>query len=266
MKLNVCVAGVTGWAGHELARGVATTPDLTLASGVSRTKAGTTLAELFANPHLAGPVCSSAAEALQQPCDVFVEYTTPEFAKSNILLALSHGAHVVVGTSGLTNEDYAEINDSAKKRGLGVLACGNFALTAVLLMKFSAMAAKHLSQWEIIEYANDTKKDVPSGTVRELAVKLAEVRRPEDTLQDEQLLGYVEARGAILDGNRVHALRLPGFTLGVDVVFGSKDQSLVLRHTSGNSAAPYVEGAILAIRKVSSLVGLHRGLESILDF
>lgn len=265
MTLNICLAGATGWAGAELARGIANTADLVLVAGVSRSSSGRTLGEVLNDERLTGRIYASIAEALETPCDVFVEYTAPAIAKSNILHALNRGSHVVVGTSGLTDDDYAEIDPVAQRLGLGVLACGNFALTAVLLQRFTEMAAKHLQQWEIIEYASDTKVDVPSGTVRELAMRLSRVHRPEVTVPLAQMLGPREARGASLEGTQVHAVRLPGHTLGVDVIFGVADQTLVLRHSAGNSARPYVDGALLAIRKVSGLVGVHRGLDSVLD-
>lgn len=90
-----------------------------------------------------------------KPCDVFAEYTKPNIAKANILTALKYGAHVVVGTSGLNEEDFAEIDRIAREQNRGVLACGNFALTVVLLQKFAEAAAKLIPQWEIFDYAHD---------------------------------------------------------------------------------------------------------------
>jgi 4-hydroxy-tetrahydrodipicolinate reductase len=159
MALRVCIAGATGWAGSELARGVAATEDLALVAGVSRRHAGQALGEVLGDPRLSCPLFASAAEALAIPCDVFVEYTKPESAKANILTALDHGAYVVVGTSGLTESDYEEIDLVARGKGLGVLACGNFALTVVLLQRFAEIAARHIPQWEIIDYAHDGKID-----------------------------------------------------------------------------------------------------------
>jgi 4-hydroxy-tetrahydrodipicolinate reductase len=265
MALRICLAGATGWAGSELARGIAHAPDLTLTAAVSRTHAGRVLGEVLGEPGLTGRIYGSAAEALAEPCDVFVEYTHPASAKANILTALAHGLPVVVGTSGLTEADYAEIDAAAQAQGRGVLACGNFALTAVLLQKFAAIAARLIPQWEIVEYAQDTKPDAPSGTVRELALRLAQVRRPEMTVPLEDTIGPRESRGATVSGSQVHAVRLPGHVIGVDVIFGMPDQRLVLHHEAGASAQPYVAGALLAIRKVSTLSGLHRGLDSVLD-
>jgi 4-hydroxy-tetrahydrodipicolinate reductase len=265
MAIQVCLAGATGWAGSELARAIAGTADLTLVAAVGRTDAGRVLGEVLGEPRLSGRVYATTAEALAEPCDVFVEYTRPESAKANILTALEHGAHVVVGTSGLTEGDFAEINEVARRQQRGVLACGNFALTVVLLQKFAEAAARLIPQWEIIDYAHDDKLDAPSGTVRELAYRLSQVRRPQPTVPIASTVGPPDVRGATVSGTQVHAIRLPGYVIGAEIIFGLPDQRLTIRHDAGTSALPYVDGALLAIRKVSTLVGVHRGLDSVLE-
>jgi 4-hydroxy-tetrahydrodipicolinate reductase len=265
MAIKVCLAGATGWAGSELARSIAKTDDVTLVAGVARKEAGRVLGEVLGEPRLAGRIHASAAEALATPCDVFVEYTGPDSAKSNILTALEHGTHVVVGTSGLTDGDFAEIDVVAQRRQRGVLACGNFALTVVLLQKFAETAARLIPQWEIIDYAHDDKVDAPSGTARELAFRLSKVRAPQPAVPVAQTVGPRETRGATVSGTQVHSIRLPGYVISAEVIFGMPDQKLSIRHDSGNSARPYTDGALLAIRKVATLVGVHRGLDSVLD-
>ncbi len=266
MKTRICLAGATGWAGSSLALAIAKSGDLTLGSAVSRSHAGQTLGEVLGEPLLNCPVYATAAEALAHPCDVFFEFTKPDVAKSNVLAALQNGSHVVIGTSGLTDADYSEIAAAAEHSQRGVLAVGNFALTVVLLQKFSEMAARLIPQWEIIDYAHDAKKDAPSGTARELAHRLSAIRPSELTVPLEQTQGEVGTRGARLSGSQVHSLRLPGYTISVEIIFGMPDQKLTIRHDSGTSAEPYINGALLAIRKVGSLVGLHRGLDSVMDF
>lgn len=263
--VKVCLAGATGWAGSELARAIAKTADIELVAAVSRTCAGRVLGEVLNHPPLKCEVYSSVTKALTSASDVFVEYTRPDVAKMNIMAALEHGQHVVVGTSGLTDEDLAEIDNLARQKELGVLACGNFALTVVLLQKFAEAAAKLIPQWEIFDYAHDAKIDAPSGTARELATRLSKVRSAELTVPLDETIGLTEARGATVSGTQVHSVRLPGYVLSAEVVFGMPDQRLTIRHDSGSSALPYVDGALLAIRKVSSLVGVHRGLDSVLD-
>lgn len=266
MTIRVCLAGATGWAGSAVARSIAHLDDITLVSAVSRTHAGKTLGDVLAKPRLTCPVYATAQEALSaHPCDVFFEFTKPNVAKSNVLTALQHGAHVVIGTSGLTDTDFEEISAAAEKYQRGVLAVGNFALTVVLLQKFSEIAARFIPQWEIIDYAHDDKKDAPSGTVRELAYRLSKIRPSELTVPLDETQGVVETRGARMTGSQVHSIRLPGYTISAEIIFGMPDQKLTIRHDSGSSAQPYVDGALLTIRKVNTLVGLHRGLDSVLD-
>jgi len=265
MVLKVCVAGATGWAGSELARSIARTEDLALVAAVARKHAGHVLGDVLGEPRLTGRIYASAEEALAHPCDVFVEYTTPDSAKTNILTALEHGAHVVVGTSGLTESDFAQIDALARKQYRGVLACGNFALTAVLLQKFAEAAARLIPQWEIIDYARDDKVDAPSGTARELAFRLSTVRHPAPTVPPVNTVGPPDTRGATVSGSQIHSIRLPGYVISAEIIFGMPDQRLTIRHDSGNSARPYADGALLAIRKVATLVGVHRGLDSVLD-
>ncbi|HEY0733652.1 MAG TPA: 4-hydroxy-tetrahydrodipicolinate reductase [Herpetosiphonaceae bacterium] len=265
MTIRVCLAGATGWAGSALARSIAHTDDIELVAAVSRTHAGRTLGDVLTEPRLACPIYATAQEALAQPCDVFFEYTKPDVAKANVMAALHRGAHVVIGTSGLTDADYAEIAIVAESNQRGVLAVGNFALTVVLLQKFAEIAARYIPQWEIIDYAHDHKQDAPSGTARELAARLSAIRPSELTVPLEATQGPVETRGARLAGSQVHSIRLPGYTISAEIIFGMPDQKLTIRHDSGSSAQPYVDGALLAIRKVSSLEGLRRGLDSVLD-
>ena len=128
------------------------------------------------------------------------------------------------------------------------------------------MAAKYIPEWEIIDYAHAGKKDVPSGTARELANRLSKIAESKLEVPLDQIVGPKETRGARLQGSQVHSVRLPGYMISIDAIFGMPDQKLILRHESGSSAEPYINGALLAIREVSKLVGLHRGLDSIMKF
>ena len=262
---RVVVAGATGWAGSALARAVARQADLRLVAAVARRAAGGTLGKALGEPDLATPVFATALQALEAGCDVFVEYTKPDSAKANVLAALDAGAHVVIGTSGLTDDDYRDIDARARDRERGVLACGNFAITVVLLQKFAQVAARYLDHFEIIDYAHEDKVDAPSGTARELAHRLGSVRAPAIGVPLDEMRGPREARGAGLNGVRVHSVRLPGYVIGVEAIFGSAGQRLHLKHEASSSAEPYVDGALLAIRRVGTLLGLHRGLDAVME-
>jgi len=136
----------------------------------------------------------------------------------------------------------------------------------VVLQKLAEIAARFLPSYEIIDSAHDDKPDAPSGTARQLAARLAQVRKPTLTVAIAETQGPPESRGATVSGVQVHSVRLPGYVIGLEVVFGLPEERLHLRHESGSGAGPYVQGALLAIRKVGGLVGLHRGLDQVIDW
>lgn len=262
---RVVVAGATGWAGSALSRGIVEAADLDLTGAVSRSRAGQRLGEVLGVAELGVEISGTTEDALASKPDVFVEYTHPSVARQNILAALDAGAHVVVGTSGLTSDDYESISHSAREKGLGVLACGNFSITAVLMMRFSEVAAQWVKSWEVIDYASAGKVDAPSGTARELAGRLAKVGHPEMAVPIGETQGEKEARGASFGGTQVHSIRLPSFVISIESIFGQEDERLSIRHDAGSSAKPYVAGGLLAIRQVNKLVGVHRGLDTVMD-
>jgi 4-hydroxy-tetrahydrodipicolinate reductase len=265
MGLRVCVAGATGWVGRPLCQAVAGADELSLVGAVSRTHRGQNLREIIGDPVPDLTISESVAEALLVPTDVLVDYTRADVVKAHVLTAIERGVHVVIGSSGLTEQDFAEIDRAAQQQKVGVLAAGNFAITAVLLQRFACEAAHYLSHWEIIDYSSDAKEDAPSGTTRELAHRLAEVRKPETTYPIEETIGEKESRGATLEGSQIHSLRVPGYVLAAEVIFGAQDERLSLRYDAGAGAAPYIQGTLLAIRKVRDHVGLVRGLDRIMD-
>ena len=262
-RLRLCIAGATGWTGSAVAAGVRDAADLSLGSAVSRSAAGRDLGEALDGPALEVPVYATVGEALDE-IDVLVDYTSVEVVKANALTAIAAGVAVVIGTSGLTADDFAEIDRTARDRDVGVVAAGNFSLTAAMAQAAALLAARHLPHWEIVDYADATKADVPSGTARELAERLGEVGRPRLGRAIDELHGPREARGASVGGAQVHSVRLPSFTVSTEVVFGLPDERLSIRHDAGGSAQPYVGGTLLAARAAPDLVGLVRGLDTLL--
>jgi 4-hydroxy-tetrahydrodipicolinate reductase len=262
--VNVCFAGITGWTAPAIVAAIDQADDLTLSSGVSRSAAGQSLATA-AGSASRGSVYATVAEALESAAvDVLVDYTSAAAVKGNVRTAVGAGVHVVIGSSGLTSDDYEELDDLARDRGVGVIAAGNFSIMAAVLSRAALMAAQHLDRWEIIDYASDDKPDVPSGTSRELAETLAQVREPKVTVELSDLHGPVEARGAQVAGTRIHSLRLPGFDVTTEVVFGGPGERLIMRHDPGMTPALYVSGTLLAVRKVAGVAGVRRGLDSLL--
>jgi 4-hydroxy-tetrahydrodipicolinate reductase len=262
--LNVCFAGVTGWSAPPILAAIEAAGDLTLTAGVSRSAAGHPLAAVTGSAGL-GRVYATVAEALEAAeVDVLVDYTSATAVKPDVWTAVRAGVPSVVGSSGLTSGDYEELDRLARDRGVGVIAAGNFSVMAAVLRRAATLAAQHLDRWEIIDYASDDKPDVPSGTARELAETLAQVRAPKITLEPGDLHGPAEARGAEVAGTRIHSVRLPSFVVTTEVVFGGPGERLIMRHDPGLTPAPYVSGTLLAIRQVPGVTGVLRGLDQLL--
>ena len=254
--IRVCVAGVTGWVGQPLAAAIEAADDLDLVAAVARRARGESLGRLT--------ISGSVEEALAVPSDVFVDYTSAVAVKDNVLAAVRAGRHAVIGSSGLTDDAVREIDEAARSAKVGVLAIGNFAITAALLQRFALEAAQHLSSWEIIDSAYAGKMDAPSGMARELAARLTEVRSPDVEVPVEKTVGDVTARGATVNQSRTHSIRLPGYTIGLEIRFGRQDERLTLSYDGGPGATPYVEGTLLAIRRVREFIGVTRGMDRLL--
>jgi 4-hydroxy-tetrahydrodipicolinate reductase len=262
--INVCFAGITGWTAPPIADAIDAADDLVLTAGVSRSAAGQGLGEVTGLDN-DGWVYATVAEAIAAaPVDVLVDYTSATAVRDNVWAAVRAGRHAVIGSSGLTEADYQELDALARDRGVGVIAAGNFSVMAAVLRRAAAMAAQHLEHWEIVDYGSDTKPDVPSGTSRELAETLAGVRRPRPAVAHPDLHGPVEARGAEVAGTRIHSVRLPSFVVTTEIVFGGPGERLILRHDPGLTPDPYVAGTLLAMRNAAAIPGVRRGLDSLL--
>ncbi|KQC01184.1 4-hydroxy-tetrahydrodipicolinate reductase [Pedobacter sp. Hv1] len=266
-KLKVCVAGATGWAASALCKGIVATPDLELVCAIARKSAGQDLNQVLElNTDNPIPIFATLEETLSIPYDILIDYTSPAIAEHHIVTAINNGINVVVGTSGVTDQQYEQIAALATQQQQSVLAVGNFAISVVLLNKFAEIAAKHMPSWEIIDYASNTKVDSPSGSALELANRLGKVNESVLTVPVAETKGIKETRGADINGMQVHSVRLPGFVISLEAIFGMESEKLTIKHEAGASAQPYVNGALLAIRKVGSFKGLKRGLDQVMDF
>ena len=264
-EIRVCLAGATGQIGRRLVPAILEATDLKLVSAVARRAAGSDLGEALGGASLGIALRGSVEEALARtPADVLIDYTHPTAVLAHVRAALAGGVAVVVGTSGLKAADYPEIAAAAATAGVGV-ATGNFSLTAALLQHLAKIAARHVPQWEIVEYNKAAKPDVPSGTAGELAEMLGAIRHPQAAVADTHPIGpHDEARGAVIAGTRVHSVRLAGFASACEVVFGMPGERLSLRQDCAESAEPFVFGTLFAARRVATQPGLHRGLDSLL--
>ena len=206
-------------------------------------------------------------EAGLKDVDVAVIFSVPDAAVENVLTCVRLGVHAVVGTTGWTAERLRQVQDALGERSdggvdVGVLIAPNFALGAVLLMRFAAQAAEHFESVEVIELHHPDKVDAPSGTARHTAEAIAAARRAAGIADspDATNTGLDGARGADVDGVRVHSVRLRGLVAHEEVLLGGPGEQLTIRHDSFDRVS-FMPGVLLAVRKVGARPGLTVGLE-----
>jgi 4-hydroxy-tetrahydrodipicolinate reductase len=246
MSIRVLVTGAKGRMGREVVRAVTAEPDMEVVAEVDQ---GDDLA---------------AALTAARP-DVMVDFTVPEAAMGNIRAALAAGVTPVVGTTGLGPADIEGVQHLCDLHQTAALIAPNFALGAVLLMRFAAEAARYLPDVEIIEMHHERKIDAPSGTAAKTAEMIAAARVGSAAAEPEGAFEkHPGVRGGRTDeGIRIHSVRLPGFVASQEVIFGGAGQRLSLRHDSIDRAS-FMPGVVLAIRRARDLSGLVYGLENVL--
>lgn len=253
-RTRVGVLGAAGRMGDEVCRAVEADPTLRLTARIDR--AGTV------GPDGARP---DTIDALSN-VDVAVDFTHPDAVMDNLHEAVGRGVSVVVGTTGFTPERLRQVEEWLQDAPhVGVLVAPNFALGAVLTQHFATTAARFYDAAEVIELHHERKVDAPSGTATRTAQLIADARRaagrtppPEPTTH-----GLEGARGADVDGVRVHAVRLPGLVAHEEVLFGSAGELLTIRHDSLDRSS-FMPGVLLAVKAVRGRPGLTVGLEGLL--
>jgi len=242
--IKVSVIGAAGRMGSEVCRAVEAAPGLTLVGSFDQ---GDELGDLGG-------------------ADVVVEFSVPGASASNVAHCIDRGTHVVVGTTGWTQDKLDEVRSRlTNKPGVGVLVAPNFAIGAILMMSFAQQAAKYYESVEVVELHHPDKVDAPSGTAARTASLIAGARRdaglgdvPDATTSDPD-----GARGASVDGIHVHALRLRGLVAHQEVLFGATGELLTIRHDSFDRVS-FMPGVLEGVRKVGDHPGLTVGLENYL--
>ena len=242
MSIKVIVAGFKGRMGSTAVEMVKGDDELTLAA----------LLDPFATEKEVDgvPVFTDKADLVGFDADVWVDFTMPAVAYENTRFALENGFAPVVGTTGFTEAQIQELTDLSKDKSIGGLIAPNFAIGAILLMKFAAEASKYFPDLEIIELHHDKKKDAPSGTAVKTAELIREVRETKH-------------QGAEDEGFRIHSVRLPGLVAHQEVIFGAQGEGLTLRHDSYDRIS-FMGGVNLGIKEVVKRDQLVYGLEHLL--
>ncbi|MEE1756851.1 4-hydroxy-tetrahydrodipicolinate reductase [Streptomyces sp. SP18CS02] len=246
-KLRVAVLGAKGRIGSEAVRAVEAADDMELVAALGR-----------------GDKLESLVEADAQ---VVVELTTPGSVMGNLDFCVRHNIHAVVGTTGWTDDRLAQLTAVLDgSPGTGVLIAPNFSIGAVLTMKFAAQAAPYFESVEVVELHHPHKADAPSGTATRTAQLIAAARAEAGSApQPDATTTAVEgARGADVDGVRVHAIRLSGLLAHQEVLLGGEGETLTIRHDSLHHRS-FMPGILLGVRRVVSTPGLTFGLEHFLD-
>ena len=261
---TVIVNGACGRMGQAVLKAVQEADGLELVGAVDIKGGADTgsLVVLSAN----GILVETDLEALlaRKKPEVMVDFTRPDVVFGNVMTALAHKTSPVVGTTGLSDEQKAEIAKAAEENDTPAFIAPNFAIGAVLLMVMSRQAAKYMPDVEIIELHHDKKLDAPSGTAIQTAAMIAEVRKAHKQGNPDEFEKLEGARGADYEGMHIHSVRLPGYVAHQEVIFGGLGQTLTIRHDSMNRES-FMPGVVLAAKKVRSLKGLTVGLDKLLD-
>ncbi len=262
-EIRVVVAGACGKMGREVVKALSAAEGVAVVAAVDIAGVGTDAGELAGIAPLHVPVTDDLEAAIRDARpQVMVEFTRPDAVMANLRVAVPRGVAAVVGTTGLTDAHVAELRALADGARTPVFVAPNFAIGAVLMMRFAQQAAPFFDYAEIIEYHHEKKLDAPSGTALRTAELMAEaaggrLTAPPTPEEGEASRGL--ARGHI----RVHAVRMPGYVASQEVIFGGLGQTLILRHDAV-SRESFMPGVLMAVRAVRGLCGLTIGLEQLL--
>ena len=262
--IRVGVIGACGRMGQMVCRAVAEAQDLALVAAIDRSLLGESIGPLIGQPTIDVPITEELDRLLEAEVEVAVDFTHPEVVMDNVRWCATHAVHLVVGTTGLTGEDLAEIRGLLEGEGgeSNVIVAPNFALGAVLMQRFAAQAARYFPAVEVIELHHDAKADAPSGTSLATVHRLLEERGERYRGPLDESLPSV--RGGEVEGIRLHSVRLPGLLAHQEVIFGGQGQTLTIRHDSTDRSS-FMPGVLMAVRAVMTRTGLTVGLEPLLD-
>ncbi len=248
MTKKVLVAGFTGAMGQKAVNLVNSLDNFELVAGMSPT--ATNDPQKYNLP-AGAKIYQSLAEIPDLAADIWIDFTTPKAVYDNVKFALEHHISPVVGTTGMSDEQEAELIKISQKEKVGGLIAPNFGMSAVLLMKFAKEAAKYFPDAEIIEMHHADKKDAPSGTALATAKMIAE-NRPEHETAPDEVETLENVRGGDYQGIKIHSVRLPGYIAHEQVLFGGPGEALTIRQDSFDRES-FMGGVKVALEKVDQL-------------
>ncbi len=260
--VRVIVHGALGRVGREIVSAVCRDADTRLVGAVDAMASKAAL--LLPDESGEVPLSSNVSEILEKcPADVMVDFTVAKATMPAARAASKKGVNLVIGTTGLSADEFAELGALAVEYGTGIVIAPNFALGAVLLMHLAGIAAKYMELAEITELHHNQKADAPSGTALMTAQLMAEARGkpfPEPYDNDKNF----KSRGQVVEGIPIHSVRLPGMMAHQEVLFGAAGQTLSIRHDTINREC-YTPGVLLAVKEVVKRKGYTYGLDKLLN-
>lgn len=263
--IKIIVAGPFGKMGSEAVKLVHNTPHFQLVAVVDIKNDGKMLNDIEGFSGIDVPIYTNIEQCFQQnEADVLIDFTAPKIGMYHAETAIQYGIRPVVGTTGFTQEDLQKLEKDCQDMNIGCIIAPNFAMGAVLMMKFSEMAAKYFQDVEIIELHHDQKLDAPSGTAVKTAEMISAVREKKIQGHPDEVETLTGARGASYDGMHIHSVRLPGLIAHQEVIFGSKGQTLTIRHDSYHRES-FMSGVKVAVETVVKLDTFIYGLENIIE-
>jgi 4-hydroxy-tetrahydrodipicolinate reductase len=260
--IRVVINGALGRMGQEITKAVVCEPGLRAVGAVEKEVTQQYLPLAEASELI---LLSSDLNSLLKSCDadVVVDFTNAEVSMAAARIAIKQKVNMVIGTTGLSEENLAEIAKLCQTYKIGAVVAPNFSLGAALLIHLSKFAAKFFNHAEIIEMHHDKKADAPSGTAIATARAMAQTHGKPFIYPKVTREVLSNTRGGEMDGIAIHSLRLPGFMAGQEVVFSGAGETLSLRHNA-ISRECYLPGVILAIKEVTKRKGLTYGLDALL--
>jgi 4-hydroxy-tetrahydrodipicolinate reductase len=262
--IRVGVIGACGRMGLMVCRAAAEAEDTRLVAAIDRSRLGQSIGPLIGHPKIDVPISDELDRLLEAEVEVAVDFTHPDVVMEDVRWCIAHAIHLVVGTTGVSDDDLVEVQRLIDDEGAesNVIVAPNFALGAVLMQRFAAQAARYFPASEIIELHHDGKADAPSGTAIATVRRMLEERAGPYRGPIAESLESV--RGGDVEGVRIHSVRLPGLVAHQEVIFGGKGQTLTIRHDSIDRSS-FIPGVLMAVRAVLVRSGLTLGLEPLLD-
>ncbi|MGI6449799.1 MAG: 4-hydroxy-tetrahydrodipicolinate reductase [Desulfitobacteriia bacterium] len=265
-KIRVFVAGACGKMGRETVQTILKQADMEIAGVSDIQNQGRDIGSILGLSPLGITILGSLSKEIlkELKADILVDFTTPQSVFANAKEGLKAGVVPVIGATGLDDQEVAELKELAKENNVGFFIAPNFALGAILMMKFAQETARYFNHVDIIEYHHDNKLDAPSGTALKTAEMISQIRKPQIQGHPNEYEKIPGARGGDIDGIHVHAVRLPGLVAHQEVIFGGYGQTLTIRHDA-YTRETYMPGVMLAIRKAYKMTDVVIGLENFLD-